>query len=187
MVGSAGLTRQPAARRSQTGLPPRVPRARRRGAPAATSRPRQQPLGRARTRAAGRGEGCRRSAAQRMTTGLQAAAVDARPRPPLRQKTLATPAAVHVVRVCRSPAPRARSAPPSAATSPSPSPSPPPARGRAGCSASLAADDNLPQPIPASPPRAAHSQTCRPRAAPRTTDDAGVRLLRPRRAVIRSK
>jgi len=33
-------------------------------------------------------------------------------------------------RACRSPAPRARSAPPSAATSPSPSPSPPPARGR---------------------------------------------------------
>jgi hypothetical protein len=39
----------------------RVPRARRRGAPAATPQPRQQPLGRARTRAAGRGEGCRRS------------------------------------------------------------------------------------------------------------------------------
>jgi hypothetical protein len=33
-------------------------------------------------------------------------------------------------RACRSPAPRARSAPPSAATSPSPSPSPPPARAR---------------------------------------------------------
>jgi hypothetical protein len=61
LVGSAG-TRQftAAARRSQAyrhhdaGVHLR----------AATPRPRQQPLGRARTRAAGRGEGCRRSAAQ---------------------------------------------------------------------------------------------------------------------------
>jgi hypothetical protein len=44
-------------RAAVTGLPPRVPRARRRGAPAATPAPRQQPLGRAHTRAAGRGEG----------------------------------------------------------------------------------------------------------------------------------
>ena len=46
MVGSAG-TCQPAARRSQACRRARVPRARRRGAPAATPRPRQQPLGRA--------------------------------------------------------------------------------------------------------------------------------------------
>jgi hypothetical protein len=69
----------PRAVHSVTGLPPRVPRARRRGAPAATPRPRQQPLDRARTRAAGRGEGYRR---HRPPNDGQAAADDARPRPP---------------------------------------------------------------------------------------------------------
>ena len=74
MAGSAGtrqparppLTYLPAARRSlthsHTGLPAaaRAPRT----TPGCTcGQARQQPLGRARTRAAGRGEGCRRSAA----------------------------------------------------------------------------------------------------------------------------
>jgi hypothetical protein len=47
------------ARRSQACCRACWARAQRRGAPAATPRPRQQPLGRARTRAAGRGEGYR--------------------------------------------------------------------------------------------------------------------------------
>ena len=82
MVTSAG-TRQPDARRSQACRRTCPAHARRRGAPAAshpssaqptanqpTSQPASQPQrasrpsGRARTRAAGRGEGCRRSTAQ---------------------------------------------------------------------------------------------------------------------------
>jgi len=90
-IVSAG-TRQPAARRSQTGLPaclpPRVPRARRRGAPAATPRPRQQPLVRGR-------QAVVKDVGVRPPNDGQAAADDARPRPP----DDATPAAVHVMRV----------------------------------------------------------------------------------------
>jgi hypothetical protein len=114
------------ARRSQACRRACWARAQRRGAPAATPRPRQQPLGRARTRAAGRGEGYR-VVGVRLPNDGQAAADDGAHD---RQKT-ATPAAVHVVRVDPQRLMHAPHAPPSAATSPSPSPPPPPARGRA--------------------------------------------------------
>ena len=53
------------------GPPSRAPRVRRRGAPAATARPRQQPLGRTRTRAAGHGGGSRRETREHGNTGTR--------------------------------------------------------------------------------------------------------------------
>ena len=84
-----------------------------------------------------------------------------------RQKTLPTPASGGARRACRSPAPRARSAPPSAATSPSPSPSPPPARGRAAprCSPGTS-------PLPGLAPGQARSAGCQHRA-----DEVTLHLL----------
>jgi hypothetical protein len=120
MVGSAG-TRQPAARRSQACRRARVPRARRRAGGRCTYlRPRLRP---ANSLSAVRVRGRRavvKDVGVRPPNDGQAAADDARPRPPEDAIVQPQRRCTYIHRACRSPAPRARSAPPSAATSPSP-------------------------------------------------------------------
>jgi hypothetical protein len=132
MVGSAG-THQPAESRSQACLPPRVPRARTHARTHERRRgvhlwPR---LGPANSLSAVRVRGRRavvKDVGVRPPNDGQAAADDTRitgaPRPPENERAtrLPTPPSGGARRACRSPAPRARSAPPSAAASPSPSP-----------------------------------------------------------------
>jgi len=155
MVGSAG-TRQPAASRSQ---------ACRRACPAHDAGVHlggQPRLGLVNSLSAVRGRGQRavvKDVGVRPPNDGQAAADDARPRPPEDATTLPQRRCTSCVYVCRSPAPRARSAPPSAATSLSPSPLPPPARGRAAprCSPGTSPPPGLaPGPRPGGPQRRQH-------------------------------